>query len=497
MEWLAKKVVAGLVNRFFGDYLEDLNTQEVNDALLSGQVNLSNLRIRHDALSFLDILYGSPLPIEVKKGSIGRISLTIPYSSFFTQPVVINVEDVFLLVTPVVEYDEEREKDLDRARKRQVLAHLFPETTPADDSQDTNSIWGLLYNRIWNNLELHINNVHIRYEDTHSCPSPLVIGLCLQSLSADTTNHKWKKAQIDGNAATVNKVVDFVSASLYINPGSERQRLVKPHTSSELWHQYLQQGLNTFSINEEPFQFVLQPVRCKVKMRQQMKREARVPGLLVDAVVRDAALTLSHRQYIALTELSEAFTIINTSRRFLKYQPLVPLKRHAAEWWQYAATAIIEEQIRPFSWTYIKKHRVVTDLEEVEAYTDDIFIYDDTRELHLKTLRAFFDTLARTNPTINSSNSEFGHARAVSLDHVVSQGQMDHAAVKITVINEFPVPTCKKTIRKFLGMAGYYKRFCRRFSDMETQLIALLCKKNMFKWTDACQIAFQEVKRFI
>ncbi|XP_071548119.1 LOW QUALITY PROTEIN: intermembrane lipid transfer protein VPS13A-like [Panulirus ornatus] len=189
MEWLAKKVVAGLVNRFFGDYLEDLNTQEVNDALLSGQVNLSNLRIRHDALSFLDILYGSPLPIEVKKGSIGRISLTIPYSSFFTQPVVINVEDVFLLVTPVVEYDEEREKDLDRARKRQVLAHLFPETTPADDSQDTNSIWGLLYNRIWNNLELHINNVHIRYEDTHSCPSPLVIGLCLQSLSADTTNH--------------------------------------------------------------------------------------------------------------------------------------------------------------------------------------------------------------------------------------------------------------------------------------------------------------------
>lgn len=49
-------------------------------------------------------------------------------------------------------------------------------------------VTGMLYNRIWNNLELHINNVHIRYEDTHTCREPLVIGLCLQSLSADTTN---------------------------------------------------------------------------------------------------------------------------------------------------------------------------------------------------------------------------------------------------------------------------------------------------------------------
>ncbi|XP_037798990.1 vacuolar protein sorting-associated protein 13A-like isoform X1 [Penaeus monodon] len=357
MEWLAKKVVAGIVNRYFGQYLEDINTQEVNDALLSGQVNLTNLKIRRDALSILDLYYGSPLPIEVKKGTIGRISLTIPYSSFFTQPVVINIEDVFVLVTPIVEYDEERERDLDRARKKQTLSHLFPDPTPVHASVDTTSLWGLLYNRIWNNLELHINNVHIRYEDATSCHEPLVIGFCLQSLAADTTNHKWKKAQVDGNAVTINKVVDFVSASLYINPHSDRQRLVKPHINSDLWQQYLQQGLDTFSINDEPFQFILQPVRCKVKMRQQMRREARVPGLLVDAVVKDAALTLSHQQYIALNELIAAFCAINTNRRFLKYQPDVPLKRHAVEWWQYAIKAVIHEYIRPYSWSRIKNHR--------------------------------------------------------------------------------------------------------------------------------------------
>lgn len=59
---------------------------------------------------------------------------------------------------------------------------------------------------------------------------------------------------------------------------------------------------------------VLQPVRCKVKMRQQMKREARVPGLLVDAVIKDAALSLSQEQYLSLNELFKAFSIINASR---------------------------------------------------------------------------------------------------------------------------------------------------------------------------------------
>ena len=80
------------MNQWFGHLIEDLTSQEVNDALLSGQVNLTNLNIRRDALKILDSYYGSSVPIEVKKGSIGRVSLTIPYSSLFTQPLVVNIE---------------------------------------------------------------------------------------------------------------------------------------------------------------------------------------------------------------------------------------------------------------------------------------------------------------------------------------------------------------------------------------------------------------------
>jgi vacuolar protein sorting-associated protein 13A/C len=39
------------------------------------------------------------------------------------------------------------------------------------------------------NMQIYVRNVHIRYEDTTSVPeSPLSCGICLTSLSIETTN---------------------------------------------------------------------------------------------------------------------------------------------------------------------------------------------------------------------------------------------------------------------------------------------------------------------
>ena len=50
MEWITKKVVAALVNRCFGQFIEEVNAQELNDALLLGQLDLTNLTVRKNAL---------------------------------------------------------------------------------------------------------------------------------------------------------------------------------------------------------------------------------------------------------------------------------------------------------------------------------------------------------------------------------------------------------------------------------------------------------------
>ena len=69
---------------------------------------------------------------------------------------------------------------------------------------------------------------------------------------------KWKKTSVESASAapgTVHQIIDISGASCYVNPSSEPQRLVRPHISSDLWHEYMRLGLNSYTINSEPFKF--------------------------------------------------------------------------------------------------------------------------------------------------------------------------------------------------------------------------------------------------
>ncbi|KAH0722387.1 hypothetical protein KY290_005067 [Solanum tuberosum] len=47
---------------------------------------------------------------------------------------------------------------------------------------------------------------------------------------------------------------------------------------------------------------------------------------------------------------------------------------------------------------------------------------------------------------------------------------------------------------RFLGLAGYYRRFVERFSSIASPLTALTQKKAKFIWSEACEMSFQELK---
>ena len=55
-------------------------------------------------------------------------------------------------------------------------------------------------------------------------------------------------------------------------------------------------------------------------------------------------------------------------------------------------------------------------------------------------------------------------------------------------------PQNVKEVRGFLGLAGYYRRFIENFSKISKPLTELLKKDIPFKWTDACERAFQTLK---
>lgn len=65
---------------------------------------------------------------------------------------------------------------------------------------------------------------------------------------------------------------------------------------------------------------------------------------------------------------------------------------------------------------------------------------------------------------------------------------------KVEAILSFPAPSSRCELRRFLGMAGYYRSFCGNFSAAAAPLTDLLSPKRRYHWSESCQHAFDCIK---
>lgn len=87
-------VVAGLLNRFLSAYIDNLDTSQLNVGIWSGDVKLKNLKLRKSALDKFR------LPVDVKEGYLGELTLSIPWSNLKGKPCKINIDNVYLIALP-------------------------------------------------------------------------------------------------------------------------------------------------------------------------------------------------------------------------------------------------------------------------------------------------------------------------------------------------------------------------------------------------------------
>ena len=118
-------------------------------------------------------------------------------------------------------------------------------------------------------------------------------------------------------------------------------------------------------------------------------------------------------------------------------------------------------------------------------YLDDILVYSKTFEEHLSHLRQVFDRLRHTNLKLKPSKCKFACSQVKYLGHVVSPEGIAPDDDKIAAV---------KTVRSFLGLANYYRRFIKDFAKIASPLNQLLRKDHKFLWTDACEKVFKALK---
>ncbi|GBN17933.1 Retrovirus-related Pol polyprotein from transposon 17.6, partial [Araneus ventricosus] len=130
-------------------------------------------------------------------------------------------------------------------------------------------------------------------------------------------------------------------------------------------------------------------------------------------------------------------------------------------------------------------------------YLDDIAIFSETWEGHLKHLGRVLELIAKGKLTIKPTKCKFAQDHVKYLGHVVGNGFRSPTEAKIQSIQAFPTPKTKTQVRAFLGLVGYYSRYIPLYSVIAAPLTDTLkgkAKRGDIDWTEACEEAFQELK---
>jgi hypothetical protein len=86
--------LAFLLQRYLGDYVTGIDRASLEVSVLRGDVSLANLSLKPGALD------GLALPLTVRAGLLGRLSLRIPWANLRGSPVVVEIDRVYILAGP-------------------------------------------------------------------------------------------------------------------------------------------------------------------------------------------------------------------------------------------------------------------------------------------------------------------------------------------------------------------------------------------------------------
>ncbi|XP_051234052.1 intermembrane lipid transfer protein VPS13C isoform X4 [Dicentrarchus labrax] len=399
-----ESLVSDLLNRFIGDYVENLDKSQLKIGIWGGNVVLENLKVKENALSEFDV------PFKVKAGQIGKLTLKIPWKNLYNDAVVATLDGLYLLVVPgatgsdpktsspynAIKYDaakeeryqqEAKQRELQRieealqtaARRvskgskkhkkvKKGLKKLKGHDNKAEKAQEEkkDTFVEKLATQVIKNLQVKISSIHLRYEDDLSDPQrPLSMGVTLSELSLQTTDENWKSCILNEAAKIIYKLGRLESLCAYWNVNS-------PIFYKGSWEDIvgqLKHGISSKDQELPHYQYIFKPIFASAKMciNPTAELELKTPKANLHLEVQNIAIEMTKPQYLTMVELLESIDCMVKNAPYRKFRPDVSVQSSPKLWWRYAFNGIMEVHIRRcshmWSWSNIKQHR-----ENLKAY---------------------------------------------------------------------------------------------------------------------------------
>jgi len=110
------------------------------------------------------------------------------------------------------------------------------------------------------------------------------------------------------------------------------------------------------------------------------------------------------------------------------------------------------------------------------VYLDDLIIFSKTYQEHVERIELVLRRLQECNLKLAPKKCKFFKRKVKYVGYIVSADGIEADPEKVDKIRHWPTPTSPEEVRKFLGFAGYYRKFVAGFSQIARPLSELMPK---------------------
>ena len=131
---------------------------------------------------------------------------------------------------------------------------------------------------------------------------------------------------------------------------------------------------------------------------------------------------------------------------------------------------------------------------KVAAFVDDVLVGMEAEEGHGKVVEEVLRRLEENDLYIKPEKCVWKTRKVPFLGVVMGEGKVEMEEDKVEGVLKWPTLQCVRDVRKFLGLANYYRRFVKNFAKVALPMNRLTRKDEKWKWGEEQQTAFEQLK---
>lgn len=127
-------------------------------------------------------------------------------------------------------------------------------------------------------------------------------------------------------------------------------------------------------------------------------------------------------------------------------------------------------------------------------YMDDVIVIGASENHHNNNLRKVFEICRKFNLKLNPEKCDFLKHEVVFLGHKCSSKGILPDSSKFSTISNYPIPNDKDSVKRFVALCNYYRKFIPLFAELASPLNYLTRKRTDFVWTRECNNSFNKLR---